>query len=67
MSEYKGDTNKLSSGKYATYPRYKTKDDITYVKQIGYTPSFQEYFKDGGYYKSFHIQYTAPKLNIKKK
>ncbi len=33
--EYKGDKTKLSSGKYSTYPRYKTKDDITYVKALG--------------------------------
>ena len=45
MSEYEGDSNKLSSGKYATYPRYNTKDNITYVKEIGYTPSFQEYYR----------------------
>jgi hypothetical protein len=63
ISEYKGDTKKLSSGKYATYPRYNTKNNITYVKEIGYTPSFQEYYKNGnGYYKSFYIQYTSPKL-----
>ncbi len=59
----KGIQKKLSSGKYATYPRYNTKDSITYVKQIGYTPSFQEYYQNGhGYNKSFYIQYTAPKL-----
>jgi hypothetical protein len=45
LSEYRGDRNKLSSGKYATYPRYNTKDSITYVKHIGYTPSFQEFYK----------------------
>ncbi len=61
FSEYKGETTKLSSGEYATYPRYKTKDDITYAKQIGFTPSFQEYFKNGGYYNFFNIQYAAPK------
>ena len=37
--------NKLTSGRYATFPRYHTKDDITYVKHIGYTPSNQEYLK----------------------
>ena len=68
ISEYKGDTTKLSSFSidYQTYPRHRTKDDITYVKEIYYTPSFQQYFKDGGYYKSFYIQYTAPKQKKKK-
>ena len=62
ISEYKGDTKKLTSGDYKTYPRYKTKDDITYVKHVGYTPSFQEYYNNGnGYNESFYIQYTAPK------
>ncbi len=46
-SEYKGDTNKLFSGKYEIHPRYNTKDNIPYVQQIGYTPSFQEFYKNG--------------------
>ena len=66
QTSFKGDTTKLSSAEYATYPRHKTKDDITYVKEIYYTPSFQQYFKDGGYYKSFYIQYTSPKQKKKK-
>ena len=68
ISEYKGDIEKLSSGRYKTYPRHKTKDDITYVKCIGYTPSFHQFLKDSyGCYKWFYIQYTAPKLNLKNK
>ncbi len=63
ISDYKGDTKISSSGKYATYPRYNTKDSITYVKQIGYTPSFQDFYNNGnGYNETLYIQYTAPKL-----
>ena len=65
ISEYNGDVSKLSSGEYATYPRYNTKESITYIKSIGYTPSFKEYFESGnGYYKRFYIQYTAPKIKV---